>query len=250
MNSDKNKPAGIIATDGVLVEGNCKREISEDEHVCLRLIQERDRSRLGYRFVKRAFDIVFSLVAIAVALVPSIILCIAIRLETPGCPIYGQRRVGRIGPDGVPCEFTMWKFRSMVDGADMQLESLLDRNEAEGPMFKIADDPRVTRIGCFIRRHSIDELPQFVNVLLGQMSVVGPRPPLPREVELYDARAMGRLAVRPGLTGPWQVGGRSDLGFEEMLELDLGYIEGRSPATDLLLVLKTVAVMFTGEGAR
>ena len=208
-----------------------------------------DRSRLGYRVVKRVFDIAFSLAVILVALVPSLILCIAIRLESPGWPLYGQKRVGRIGPDGKPREFTMWKFRSMVKDADRQLESLLDQNEVEGPMFKMADDPRVTRIGRFIRRHSIDEFPQFVNVLLGQMSVVGPRPPLPREVEQYDEWAMQRLAVKPGLTGPWQVGGRSNLDFDDMVRLDLGYIARRGIRTDLALVLQTIVVVFTGKGA-
>ena len=208
-----------------------------------------DRSRLGYRVVKRLFDIAFSLAVILVALVPSIILCVAIRLETPGWPLYGQKRVGRIGADGRPREFTMWKFRSMVKDADRKLEELLDRNEVEGPMFKMADDPRVTRIGRFIRRHSIDEFPQFINVLLGQMSVVGPRPPLPREVEQYDEWAMQRLAVKPGLTGPWQVGGRSDVDFDDMVRLDLGYIARRSVKTDMVIILQTVAVVFTGKGA-
>lgn len=205
---------------------------------------------MGYRFVKRVFDIVFSLAVILVALVPSALLCLAIRLETPGCPLYGQKRVGRIGPDGKPREFTMWKFRSMVKGADAMKADLLEKNEVSGPMFKMADDPRVTRVGRFIRRHSIDEFPQFVNVLLGQMSVVGPRPPLPNEVAEYDAWAMQRLAVKPGLTGPWQVGGRSDVGFDDMVRLDLGYIARRSVKTDLVIIAQTVAVVFTGKGAR
>ena len=137
-----------------------------------------DRERLGYRFVKRAFDIAFSACVIAAAIVPSAVLCAAIAVESPGCPLYRQRRVGRIGADGRPREFTMWKFRSMVKGADQMKDALLAENEVEGPMSKMRDDPRVTRIGRFIRRHSIDEFPQFLNVLLGDMSVVGPRPPL------------------------------------------------------------------------
>ncbi|MBM6689075.1 sugar transferase [Collinsella tanakaei] len=208
-----------------------------------------DRSRLGYRFIKRIFDIVVSVLVIVLGLLPSIALCAVIRFETPGCPIFGQKRVGRIGPDGKPCEFTMWKFRSMVDGADDMKTKLIEKNEASGPMFKIADDPRVTHVGRFIRRHSIDEFPQFVNVLLGQMSIVGPRPPLPDEVARYDSRAMQRLAVKPGLTGPWQVGGRSELGFDDMVSLDLGYIAKRSVKTDLVLIAQTVAVVFTGKGA-
>ena len=177
--------------------------------------------RLGYRFVKRVFDIAFSACAIAVLLVPSIVLCIAIRLESPGCPIYSQKRVGRIGRSGEVRTFDMYKFRSMHKDADERLAELQELNEADGPLFKIKDDPRVTRIGKFIRKHSIDELPQFLNCLAGQLSCVGPRPPLPSEVAQYDARAMRRLSVKPGLTGYWQVRGRSDTGFEEMVDLDL-----------------------------
>ena len=177
--------------------------------------------RLGYRFVKRAFDIAFSLCAIAVLLVPSIVLCIAIRVESPGCPIYSQKRVGRIGRGGEVRAFDMYKFRSMHKDADERLAELAELNEADGPLFKIKDDPRVTRIGRFIRKHSIDELPQFLNCLMGQISCVGPRPPLPSEVTQYDERAMRRLSVKPGLTGYWQVRGRSDTGFEEMVDMDL-----------------------------
>ena len=215
----------------------------------MRSAQAFDRERLGYRFVKRGFDIVFSALVIAVGLVPSAVLCAAIAIESPGCPLYRQRRVGRIGADGRPREFTMWKFRSMVKGADKMKDALLAENEVEGPMFKMRDDPRVTRIGRFIRRHSIDEFPQFLNVFMGDMSVVGPRPPLPREVAQYDEWAMQRLAVKPGLTGPWQVGGRSDVDFDDMVRLDLGYIARRGVMTDLKLILQTVAVVFTGKGA-
>lgn len=205
--------------------------------------------RLGYHFVKRAFDIVFSLCAIAVLLVPSIVLCIAIRLESPGCPIYSQKRVGRIGRSGEVRTFDMYKFRSMHKDADERLAELAELNEADGPLFKIKDDPRVTRIGKFIRKHSIDELPQFLNCLAGQLSCVGPRPPLPSEVAQYDARAMRRLSVKPGLTGYWQVRGRSDTGFEEMVDMDLAYIEERSFLVDLRVVAKTVVAMLDGKGA-
>lgn len=215
----------------------------------MRELAEWDRGRIGYRFVKRAFDIAFSACVIAVAIVPSAVLCAAIAIESPGCPLYRQRRVGRIGADGRPREFTMWKFRSMVKGADRMKDALLAENEVEGPMFKMKDDPRVTRIGRFIRKHSIDEFPQFLNVLLGDMSVVGPRPPLPEEVAEYDEWAMQRLAVKPGLTGPWQVGGRSDVDFDDMVRLDLGYIARRSVAMDLKIILQTIAVVFTGKGA-
>ena len=212
-------------------------------------IRSWDNSRLGYRFVKRAFDIAFSFAVILIALIPGAILALFIRLESPGNPFYGQKRVGRLDADGNPTYFTMWKFRSMVKGADAMKDDLMKQNEVSGPMFKMHDDPRVTKIGRFIRKHSIDEFPQFLNVLRGDMSVVGPRPPLPREVEEYDGWAMQRLAVKPGLTGPWQVGGRSDVDFDDMVRLDLGYITKRSVKTDLKLIAQTVAVVFTGKGA-
>lgn len=231
-----------------------REKVAEGEERRVRLssmreLAEWDRERLGYRFVKRAFDIVFSACVIAVGIVPSAVLCAAIAIESPGCPLYRQRRVGRIGADGRPREFTMWKFRSMCKDADKMKDALMAENEVEGPMFKMRDDPRVTRIGRFIRKHSIDEFPQFLNVLLGDMSVVGPRPPLPEEVAEYDEWAMQRLAVKPGLTGPWQVGGRSDVDFDDMVRLDLGYIARRSVAMDLKIILQTIAVVFTGKGA-
>ena len=212
-------------------------------------VPERADRRLAYRFVKRAFDIAFSLAAIAVLVVPSIILCVAIRLESPGNPLYSQKRVGRIGRDGQVRTFDMYKFRSMSADADERLAELADLNEADGPLFKIKDDPRVTRIGRFIRKHSVDELPQFLNCLMGQLSCVGPRPPLPSEVAQYDGRAMRRLSVKPGLTGYWQVRGRSDTTFDDMVAMDLAYIEERSFATDLRVIAKTVITMFDGKGA-
>lgn len=208
-----------------------------------------DRKRWGYRLVKRVFDIAFSTLVIIVAFIPSVFLCLAICIDSPGAPLYRQKRVGRIGADGKPCEFYMWKFRSMVKDADVLKSQLMDRNEVDGPMFKMRDDPRVTRVGRFIRKHSIDEFPQFLNVFLGQMSVVGPRPPLPNEVAEYDGWAMQRLSVKPGLTGPWQVGGRSNVGFDDMVQMDLGYIAKRSIKTDLIIILQTVAVVFSGKGA-
>lgn len=246
------EPAAVPASDAPVsgtrekvAEGGARRARLGS----MRELAEWDRGRIGYRFVKRAFDIAFSACVIAVAIVPSAVLCAAIAIESPGCPLYRQRRVGRIGADGRPREFTMWKFRSMCKDADKTKDALLAENEVEGPMFKMKDDPRVTRIGRFIRRHSIDEFPQFLNVLVGDMSVVGPRPPLPREVAQYDEWAMQRLAVKPGLTGPWQVGGRSDVDFDDMVRLDLGYIARRGVMTDLKLILQTVAVVFTGKGA-
>lgn len=245
---------GVVAAPVHTPVAGTRRAAEDEERSVRRLTLMRsaeayDRERLGYRVAKRAFDIAFSALVIAVGIVPSAVLCAAIAIDSPGCPLYGQRRVGRIGADGRPREFTMWKFRSMVKGADKMKDELMASNEVEGPMFKMRADPRVTRIGRFIRRHSIDEFPQFVNVLLGDMSVVGPRPPLPEEVAEYDEWAMQRLAVKPGLTGPWQVGGRSDVDFDDMVRLDLGYIARRGVMTDLKLILQTVAVVFTGKGA-
>ena len=242
----------------MVVDGEGALEASDVAFLAPELVAEtegpvlaapREGGRLAYRFLKRAFDIVFSLGVIAVLLVPSLLLCLAIRLESPGNPIYSQKRVGRIGRNGEVETFDMYKFRSMHKDADARLADLKDLNEADGPLFKIKDDPRVTRIGRFIRRHSIDELPQFVNCLLGQLSCVGPRPPLPNEVAQYDGRAMRRLSVKPGLTGYWQVSGRSDTSFDDMVDLDLKYIEERGVLTDLKVIFKTVAVVFTGKGA-
>ena len=206
-------------------------------------------NRRGYRVAKRLFDIAFSACVVAVGLIPGAALCLAIRLESPGNPIYVQRRVARITRRGEVRTFPMLKFRSMYEDADERLEELRAKNEADGPLFKIKDDPRVTKIGRFIRRHSIDEFPQFLNVLAGDLSVVGPRPALPREVKQYDGRAMRRLSVKPGLTCYWQTQGRSDTTFDEMVDLDLRYIEERSFLTDLKCIFDTVKVVFTGDGA-
>lgn len=212
-------------------------------------VKEEDRSRYAYRFFKRLFDIVFSAVVIVVLFIPSLILCAIIRAESKGNPIYIQTRVGRVHRDGSMNEFSMYKFRSMRDGADDELAELMEKNEVSGAMFKMKNDPRVTKVGKFIRKHSIDEMPQFLNVFLGQMSVVGPRPPLPREVAQYSERDLERLAVKPGLTGPWQVTGRNDVGFEDMVNMDLEYIENRGALLDVKYILKTIKVVLTGGGA-
>ncbi len=200
---------------------------------------------MGYRFVKRAFDLAFSSAVIAVGFLPAVVLSAAIVIDSPGAsPIYSQTRLGR---DEKP--FKMYKFRSMVPDADELLPELADQNEATGPLFKMKDDPRVTRVGRFIRKHSIDEMPQFLNVFLGQLSCVGPRPPLPQEVAEYTERDRKRLTVKPGLSGYWQIRGRSDLSFDDMVSLDLDYIRDASVLTDLKVIGKTVGVMVSGEGA-
>lgn len=208
-------------------------------------------SRRGYRFVKRAFDIVASGVAIAVLLVPALVLSAAIVIKSPGAgPLYSQLRVGRLRKDGSYRLFRMWKFRSMVPHADEMLADLREANEADGPLFKIKDDPRIIPgVGSFIRRHSIDELAQLLNVFKGDMSLIGPRPGLPVEVAQYGERARRRLMVKPGCGGAWQVGSRSDSTFEEMVDLDLDYIERSSVSHDLALVLGTICTMIRGGGA-
>lgn len=211
--------------------------------------REQEIGKGGYLFIKRLFDILFSAIVIAVLFIPSLVLCIAIRIESPGNPFYTQLRLGKMRPDGTLRVFKMYKFRSMYEDADKQFEKLKEQNEVSGAMFKMKDDPRVTRIGHFIRKHSIDEFPQFLNVFLGQMSIVGPRPPMPRELPEYRESDFGRLTVKPGLTGPWQVRGRSTLSFDDMVKLDCEYIRKRSILYDLKLIGMTIKVVFTGDGA-
>jgi lipopolysaccharide/colanic/teichoic acid biosynthesis glycosyltransferase len=154
----------------------------------------------------------------------------------------------RVGLDGKP--FTMHKLRTMVENADELLADLESQNQSDGGvLFKIQDDPRITTVGKFLRRFSIDEIPQFFNVLKGEMSVVGPRPPLPREVANYDGEARRRLLVRPGVTGLWQVSGRSDLSWDDSVRLDLSYVENWSMGTDLVIILKTVRAVLGRAGA-
>lgn len=215
----------------------------------MQAVKDRDRTRLGYRAVKRAFDIVFSGCVLAVIAIPSLVLAAAIRLESEGNPFNSQIRVGQTHRDGRLSTFRMWKFRSMYKDADERLAELKGRNEIDGAMFKMRDDPRVTKIGKFIRKHSIDEFPQFVNVFLGQMSVVGPRPPLPNEVAEYTEFDLQRLAVKPGITGWWQVTERNSTGFDGMVRRDLEYIAKRGPVTDLKIVVLTVIEVITGKGA-
>ncbi|WP_250292814.1 sugar transferase [Streptomyces atroolivaceus] len=169
---------------------------------------------------------------------------LAVRVSSPGPVFHRQTRHGRHNRP-----FTMWKFRTMVADAESRREQLSAANESEGPMFKMRRDPRVTRIGHALRRTSVDELPQLLNVLRGDMSLVGPRPPLPEEVSRYDERELRRLAVRPGLTGLWQVSGRSDLSWQETVSLDLWYVDNWSVATDMGLLARTVRAVTDGRGA-
>ena len=199
----------------------------------------------GYLVLKRGMDIIASLLALAVLAIPIAILAVVIVLDSPGAsPFYVQKRIGK---DGKPFNFI--KLRSMVPHAEEKLNELLQYNEVDGPAFKIKEDPRITRIGRFIRKTSIDELPQLLNVLVGDMSIVGPRPPLPREVEQYDDYQRQRLSVTPGLTCYWQVQPhRNDISFDDWVELDLKYIRERSFWLDCKLILQTVGVVLRMQG--
>lgn len=196
------------------------------------------------RALKRVMDVTLATI-IGLLLLPLLgSIALAIKLDSPGPALFRQLRVGKGGR-----QFWCYKFRSMHQGAENDLEQLKAYNEADGPLFKMRNDPRQTRVGRWLRRTSLDELPQFYNVLRGEMSLVGPRPPLPSEVAQYEAWQMRRLEVAPGITGMWQVSGRSNLTFDEMCLLDIYYIENWSPSLDLKILLQTVPEVFTGSGA-
>ena len=247
--SEKTQYATDAPAGAALIAQAMDRREGDGRYKAMQSIMDWDRSRLAYRAVKRAFDIVFSGVVLAAIAIPSLILAAAIRLESEGNPFYSQIRVGQTRPDGSLSTFRMWKFRSMYRDADERLAELKEKNEIAGAMFKMKDDPRVTKIGKFIRKHSIDEFPQFVNVFLGQMSVVGPRPPLPNEVAEYTEYDLQRLAVKPGITGWWQVTERNSTGFDGMVRRDLEYIAKRGAFFDLKIILLTVIEVVSGNGA-
>ena len=203
------------------------------------------KTRHGYRWLKRFQDIIFSLIAIIVLSPVMIITSIAIFIDDPkGIPVFSQVRVGRDGK-----KFKMYKFRSMVVDAEDRLQVLLKDNEMDGPAFKMTDDPRITRVGQFIRKTSIDELPQLFNILKGDMSIVGPRPALPREVKQYTVYQTQRLFITPGLTCYWQIQpNRNDISFDEWVEMDLQYIRERSFLVDWKIIFKTIIAVFTKQG--
>lgn len=194
--------------------------------------------------VKRLIDIAASTVAL-VLLSPLLIgTAIAIKVTSPGPVLFKQKRVGLHGV----C-FDLLKFRSMVVNAEALKDKLMKQNEQTGPVFKMKNDPRITGIGAFIRRYSIDELPQLVNILRGDMTIVGPRPAVPKEVAQYKAWQRRRLSVRPGLTCYWQVGGRNSIGFEDWMRLDLRYVDNWNLAVDMQLILQTFPAVLAGRGA-
>jgi exopolysaccharide biosynthesis polyprenyl glycosylphosphotransferase len=209
------------------------------------VILVRQPSYAGAKYVgKRVLDVVIAALGLLLTAPIIAMAALAIRREDGGSVFFRQQRVG---VDGRP--FTIVKLRSMREDADAALQRLAPLNEADGPLFKLRADPRVTSVGRFLRRYSIDELPQLWNVLRGEMSIVGPRPPLPRETERYEDRARRRLLVKPGLTGPWQVSGRSDLAWEDGLLLDLSYVENWSVCGDLRILAQTVRAVLSRTGA-
>ncbi|OOP74807.1 sugar transferase [Clostridium beijerinckii] len=215
-------------------------EISKREFV----FQEKVENRGKYYFFKRITDILCSSFGLLVLSPIFLIVGVLIKLESKGSVIFSQERIGKDGS-----VFKMYKFRSMVSNAEELKDKLCHKNEMSGPMFKMKDDPRVTKIGKFIRKTSIDELPQLFNVLKGDMSLVGPRPSLPKEVEKFDNWMMTRLEVKPGLTCYWQVSGRNDIDFEDWMKLDIKYVRERNTLVDIKLIFKTFFVLFGDKHA-
>ncbi|MGI6706288.1 MAG: sugar transferase [Clostridia bacterium] len=197
-----------------------------------------------YLVVKRLMDIFISIIGMIVLSPVFMLTALAIKVESKGPVLFRQVRTGKNGK-----EFVMLKFRSMVMNAEELLTKLKTLNELDGPAFKIKDDPRVTRVGEFIRRTSIEELPQLFNVLVGDMSIVGPRPPIPHEVAEYTPYQMQRLLVKPGITCLWQISGRSNLSFKKWMELDLKSIQERSLWLDIKIMVKTIPVVLKSDGA-
>ena len=208
------------------------------------LKEEKKKVSIFYIFSKRAIDILGSTVGLVLLSPILLIVAIAIKIESKGPVIFSQQRIGLKGE-----EFKMYKLRSMVEDAEELKKDLMKDNEMSGPMFKMKDDPRVTRVGRFIRKTSIDELPQLINVLKGDMSLVGPRPSLPKEVKKFKPWMKKRLDVKPGLTCFWQVSGRNSIDFEDWMKLDIKYVEERSFWVDIKLIFKTFFVLFGDENA-
>ena len=214
-----------------------------DDQICLS--KEAVSVHQGYRVTKRFCDIILSAAGLLVISPLLLVVAIAIKVEDPAGPVFFSQM--RVGTDGKL--FRMYKFRSMATDAEARLEALIAKNEVDGAMFKMKDDPRVTRVGKIIRKISVDELPQLWNVLNGSMSLVGPRPCLPREYAQYTDYDKQRLLVKPGCTGLWQVSGRNHVGFVDMVKLDIYYIQHRSLLGDLKIIFRTVGVMIFPNAA-
>lgn len=197
-----------------------------------------------YSLTKRVIDVLGSMIGIILLSPIFFVVAVLIKIDSKGSVIFSQTRVGKYGK-----EFKMYKFRSMVVNAEELKKKLLAQNEMSGPMFKMKDDPRITKIGKFIRKTSIDELPQLINVLKGEMSLVGPRPSLPKEVEKFEPWMRKRLDVKPGLTCYWQVSGRNNIDFNDWMKLDIKYVEERNIYIDIKLIFKTFFVLFGDKNA-
>ena len=224
---------------GIKMEPQVSYELLQE-----RLTQDEYDKGIIYEFIKRLIDITGSLFGIILLSPLFLITAIIIKLDSKGPVFFKQNRCGKDGN-----LFKMYKFRSMVADAEDELKDLKDKNEMSGPVFKIHDDPRITKFGKFIRKTSIDELPQLFNILRGEMSLVGPRPPIDREVEKYNSYQMQRLLVKPGLTCYWQVMGRNNIDFDRWVDLDIQYIKERNTWIDIKLIFKTFFVLFGDKNA-
>lgn len=205
----------------------------------MRINKDQVNSRYIYHFFKKFFDVVSAIFGLVLLSPIMLVIALLIKSEDKGPVFYKQNRVGKNGKI-----FKMYKFRSMAVNADELLEKLKDQSDVDGPMFKMRNDPRITRVGSHLRKHSLDELPQLFNVVKGDMSLVGPRPPLPSEVAKYTEYDMQRLYVIPGCTGLWQATDRSSVGFKKMVILDLDYIRRASILLDLKIILRTIVIIF------
>lgn len=214
------------------------------ESAQLRFQNESEKGFSLYEFIKRVIDILGSFTGLLLFSPLFIIIALIVKFTSKGPVFFSQKRVGRNGK-----AFDMYKFRSMVVNAEELKEKLAAQNEMSGPMFKMKDDPRVTKVGKFIRKTSIDELPQLWNVLKGDMSLVGPRPSLPKEVAQFEGWMYKRLEVKPGLTCYWQVSGRNNIDFEDWMKLDVKYVEERNFWIDIMLIFRTVGVLFGDKNA-
>lgn len=214
-------------------------QIEEEE-----IIQIERKNNALYEVSKRALDIIASFLGLIILSPILLIVAILIKLESKGPALFSQSRIGLSGE-----QFKMYKFRSMVQNAEELKDKLAKQNEMSGPMFKMKDDPRVTKVGKFIRKTSIDELPQLINVLKGEMSLVGPRPSLPSEVEKFESWMLKRLEVKPGLTCYWQVSGRNNICFEDWMKLDIDYVNHRNMKLDIKLIFKTIILLFGDKNA-
>jgi len=220
------------------------QETKENSRITQMEFEQEMEKNLGYFFIKRIIDVVGALCGILLISPVMIVVAILIKLDSKGPVFFAQKRVGQDGK-----RFSMYKFRSMCPDAEGLLKKLEADNEMTGPMFKIKEDPRITKIGKFIRKTSIDELPQLFNILSGDMSLVGPRPSLPKEVAQFTSFQKQRLVAKPGLTCYWQVRGRSDVSFEEWMEMDVEYLMERNTIVDIVLIFQTVGVLFGDEKA-